>query len=247
MSNVRLSLFSLLFIVFMLPLLKNHGVVSVASCIVYCCNSYVCTLYDSMFYTRCCIPYLLCNQTWKMFVMIVWNIWFPNTSLLYPCACYLLLPPWMPSVQFLSNLWVTGWCKRLFFYIIDSKFAEEQVQASPGQRQRNLLSWGHWWTGPGGQDQGHRERDKLLLMAGKRSFCVDLSQGKWPSQEVCTGLLLKHPGMSRRQQKMEDKRGSNNHNGGSWSFTTTTATGEAYLSPRQTWGVLCQLISHRNV
>jgi len=40
-------------------------------------------------------------------------------------------------------------CKRLFFYIIDSKFAEEQVQASPGQRQRNLLSWGHWWTGPG--------------------------------------------------------------------------------------------------
>ena len=26
------------------------------------------------------------------------------------------------------------------FYIIDSKFAEEQVQASPGQRQRNLLS-----------------------------------------------------------------------------------------------------------
>ena len=59
------------------------------------------------------------------------------------------------------------------------------------------------------------ERDKLLLMAGKRSFCVDLSQGKWPSQEVCTGLLLKHPGMSRRQQKMENKRGSNNHNGGS--------------------------------
>ena len=30
-----------------------------------------------------------------------------------------------------------GRCKRLFFYIIDSKFAEEQVQASPGQRQRN--------------------------------------------------------------------------------------------------------------
>ena len=53
----------------------------------------------------------------------------------------------------------------------------------------------------------------LLLMAGKQSFCVDLSQGKWPSQEVCTGLLLKHPGMSRRQQKMEDKRGSNNHGG----------------------------------
>ena len=24
-------------------------------------------------------------------------------------------------------------CKRLFFYIIDSKFAEEQVQASPGK------------------------------------------------------------------------------------------------------------------
>jgi len=27
-----------------------------------------------------------------------------------------------------------GCCKRLFFYIIDSKFAEEQVQASPGLR-----------------------------------------------------------------------------------------------------------------
>ena len=25
-------------------------------------------------------------------------------------------------------------CKRLFFYMIDSKFAEEQVQTSPGQR-----------------------------------------------------------------------------------------------------------------
>jgi len=34
-------------------------------------------------------------------------------------------------------------CKRLFFYIVDSKFAEEQVQASPGQRWRNLLSGGH--------------------------------------------------------------------------------------------------------
>lgn len=54
---------SIHYVIFMLPLLKNHGVVSVASCIVYCCNSYVCTLYDSMFYTRCCIPYLLCNQT----------------------------------------------------------------------------------------------------------------------------------------------------------------------------------------
>ena len=82
---------SIHYVIFMLPLLKNHGVVSVASCIVYCCNSYVCTLYDSMFYTRCCIPYLLCNQTWKMFVMIVWNIWIPNTSLLYPYACYLFL------------------------------------------------------------------------------------------------------------------------------------------------------------
>ena len=49
-------------------------------------------------------------------------------------------------------------------------------------------------------------------MAGKRSFCVDLSRGRWPSQEVFTGLLLKHPGMSRRQEKMEDKRGSNSHN-----------------------------------
>ena len=63
--------------------------------------------------------------------------------------------------------------------------------------------------------RGNEREDKLPLMAGKRSFCVDLSQGKWPSQEVCTGLLLKPPGMSRRQQKMVDKRGSNNHNGGS--------------------------------
>ena len=86
------------------------------------------------------------------------------------------------------------------------------------------------------QGQGQRERDKLLLMAGKRSFCVDLSRGRWPSQEVCTGLLLKHPGMSRRQEKMEDKRGSNNHGGR-----------EADLSPRQTRGVLCHLILHHNV
>jgi len=47
------------------------------------------------------------------------------------------------------GVWLEYGCKRLFFYIIDSKFAEEQVQASPGQRQRILLSWGHWWTGPG--------------------------------------------------------------------------------------------------
>ena len=75
----------------------------------------------------------------------------------------------------------------------------------------------HRWTRPGAT----RERDKLLLMAGKRSFCVDLSLGRWPSQEVCTGLLLKHPGMSRRQEKMEDKRGSNNH-----------GDVEAHLSPQ---------------
>ena len=71
--------------------------------------------------------------------------------------------------------------------------------------------------------RGNEREDKLLLMAGKRSFCVDLSRGRWPSQEVCTGLLLKHPGMSRRQEKMEDKRGSNNH-----------GKVETYLSPRQT-------------
>ena len=59
--------------------------------------------------------------------------------------------------------------------------------------------------------RGNEREDKLLLMAGKQSFCVDLSRGRWPSQEVCPGLLLKHPGMSRRQEKMEDKRGSNNH------------------------------------
>ena len=69
------------------------------------------------------------------------------------------------------------------------------------------------------------ERDMLPLMAGKRSFCVDLSQGKWPSQEVCTGLLLKYPGMSRRQQKMEDKRGSNNHGKGRGLSLTTTDLG----------------------
>ena len=39
---------------------------------------------------------------------------------------------------------------------------------------------------------------------------MDLSRGRWPSQEVRTGLLLKHPGMSHRQGKKEDKRGSNN-------------------------------------
>ena len=61
--------------------------------------------------------------------------------------------------------------------------------------------------------RGNEREDKLLLMAGKQSFCVDLSRGRWPSQEVCPGLLLKHPGMSRRQEKMEDKRGSNNHGG----------------------------------
>ena len=73
--------------------------------------------------------------------------------------------------------------------------------------------------------RGNRERDKLPLMAGKRSFCVDLSRGKWPSQEVCTGLLLKHPGMSCRQQKMEDKRGSNNY-----SYVETDLYVEADLS-----------------
>ena len=42
-----------------------------------------------------------------------------------------------PDLEVQADMWN---CKRLFFYIIDSKFAEEQVQASPGQRQRNLLS-----------------------------------------------------------------------------------------------------------
>ena len=35
---------SIHYVIFMLPLLKNHGVVSMASCIVYCCNSYVCMI-----------------------------------------------------------------------------------------------------------------------------------------------------------------------------------------------------------
>ena len=38
-------------------------------------------------------------------------------------------------------------------------------------------------------------------------FCVDLSRGRWPSQVVCTWLLLKHPGMSRRQEKRRIKEG----------------------------------------
>ena len=61
-----------------------------------------------------------------------------------------------------------------------------------------------------GQGQRQRERDKLLLMTKKQSFCVDLSWGRWPSQEVCTWLLLKHPGMSCRQEKKEDERRSKN-------------------------------------
>ena len=38
-------------------------------------------------------------------------------------------------------------------------------------------------------------------------FCVDLSRGRWPSQEVGTWLLLKHPGMSRWQEKRRIKEG----------------------------------------
>ena len=59
---------------------------------------------------------------------------------------------------------IISWCKRLFFYIIDSKFAEEQVQASPGKGREifcledtdgQVLAKGfeilkeHRWTRPG--------------------------------------------------------------------------------------------------
>jgi len=39
-----------------------------------------------------------------------------------------------------------GRCKRLFFYAIALKLAEEQVQASPGQGLKNPLSEGCRWT-----------------------------------------------------------------------------------------------------
>ena len=40
----------------------------------------------------------------------------------------------------------------------------------------------HRWTRPGAT----RERDKLLIMAGKRSFVWTYLEEDWPSQEVRT-------------------------------------------------------------
>ena len=40
----------------------------------------------------------------------------------------------------------------------------------------------HRWTRPGAT----RERDKLLIMAGKWSFVWTYLEEDWPSQEVCT-------------------------------------------------------------
>ena len=73
-------------------------------------------------------------------------------------------------------------CKRSFFYAIASKLAEEQVQASPDQGLGNLLSEGT----TDGQGRGQRERDKWQLNGQETVFCVDLSQGRQPSQEVLT-------------------------------------------------------------
>ena len=78
-----------------------------------------------------------------------------------------------------------GRCKRSFFYTIASKLAEgqdEQIQASPDQRLGNPLSEGT----TDGQGQGQQERDKSQLSGQKTVFCVDLSQGRQPSQGVLT-------------------------------------------------------------
>ena len=56
------------------------------------------------------------------------------------------------------------------------------------------------------------------------------------------------PGMSRRQEKMEDKRGSNNH-GGSEADLSPRQTSEGFLPsdppPRQTRGFCLQILLYR--
>ena len=59
---------------------------------------------------------------------------------------------------------------------------DEQVQASPDQGLGNPLSEGT----TDGQGQGQRERDKWQLNGQETVFCVDLSQGRQPSQGVLT-------------------------------------------------------------
>ena len=50
-----------------------------------------------------------------------------------------------------------------------------------------------------------REGDKWHLNGQKTVFCVDLSQGRQPSQGVFTCLLPKHPRMSCRQGRRRIK------------------------------------------
>ena len=59
---------------------------------------------------------------------------------------------------------------------------DEQVQASPDQGLGNPLSE----RTTHGQGQGQRERDKWQLNGQETVFCVDLSQGRQPSQGVLT-------------------------------------------------------------
>ena len=80
---------------------------------------------------------------------------------------------------------------------------DEQVQASPDQGLGNPLSEGT----TDGQGQGQRERDKWQLNGQETVFCVDLSQGRQPSQGVFTCLLPKHPRMSCRQGRRRIKEG----------------------------------------
>lgn len=110
----------------------------------------------------------------KSFLMIVWNIWFPAPSFPYPYACYIFLTIRDHQCSILSNLWVTGWYKRLFFCTTVSKLAEDtdgHVQASPGQSWQNLLS-------EDCASQGQQERDQPQLNGWGAVFCVGLSWGR---------------------------------------------------------------------
>jgi len=59
---------------------------------------------------------------------------------------------------------------------------DEQVQASPDQGLGYPLSEGT----TDGQGQGQRERDKWQLNGQETVLCVDLSQGRQPSQGMLT-------------------------------------------------------------
>ena len=82
------------------------------------------------------------------------------------------------------------------------------------------------------------------IMARKWSFVWTYLEEDGHLRRYAQDSWLKHPGMSRRQQKMEDKRGSNNHGDGRGSsLTTTDLRGSLPSDPSpQRW----RLISHRN-